>query len=1272
MSNQIFTDKQLQNLSLDELKKIVAQEKKRLKKDYKELEKKRKLIEKYRKLTEYRKKVKQGKVIKKKPQVDTLPTSKKIKKKPQVVSKPHSKKIKTFEDYFEECIKNKKIPKDTPSYLRKALERAIKEYDQGIEIEKSALNEFAKKYIIKGEPGILPDQFFRNKKHVIKDFLRNHRNNKVRFVLESMMEKKERISPDSKLTNKVQDNSYFHSNTFNNFKSTDVKDLISKSKREIIESISTYQQNGSGWYFKEIVQLEIHTTKFNPIKGSSYIPLPDWIMRKKAIVSIRNKDDKCFIWSVLRYLHPREKNDSRLSDLKKYEFSLNTKGITFPIKVKDITKFENLNPDLPGINVFSNDGMTIYPLREVKKDCKNTIDLFLYEEDGKFHYSLIKNFSRLIRSQITSRTDEPIQICKRCFCHFTKPELLDKHIKYCSSNKTAFVKMPKPKTSLHFKNYDRQLPIPFVVYADFECFTKPMNSCSPNPKDSYNYNYQKHEPSGFCFYAKGIAGKRIKPIIYTKTSEDEDVAKIFVKKLTELTKGIYEDFYRRPKPLVMNSKTQKEFNNAVNCHICNEELGDDRVRDHCHFTGEYRGAAHNKCNLMCKKPRILPVIFHNLQGYDAHLFIKQLAKIDGKLECIPSTEEKYISFSKTIKVGEYKHISGDIIPINFEIRFLDSYKFLQTSLANLVSNLSSDDFHNTKHVFKKNTSLLTRKGVYPYDFVSSLDKLSETQLPPKEEFYSKLNDEDVSDEDYQHAIKVWNTSGCKTIKDYHDLYLKSDVLLLADVFENFRSTCLKHYKLDPAHYYTSPGLAWDACLKTTGQKLQLLHDYDMLMMFERGIRSGITHISKRYAEANNKYMKSYNPEKKSSFIQYLDANNLYGWAMSQNLPTHGFKWMKDITLEKVDEILDKINCSMSNTGKKGYIFEVDLEYPQHLWDKHNDYPLAPEIMKVNGVEKLICHFKTRKNYVIHYRTLRQCLELGMKITAVHRGISFYQSPWMEPYIRKNTELRKTATNSFEKDFFKLMNNSVFGKTIENIRKRQNIHLIDDRKKALKLSSRPNFDRCTIFDRNLIAIHMKKTQVYFNKPVYVGQSILDLSKTLMFDFHYNYIKNKYGKKSELLFTDTDSLMYEIKTKDFYKDISPDILTKFDTSDYNPNHKSGIPTGINKKVIGMFKDEVAGKQITHFVGLRPKLYSYKVEDEKELKKCKGIKKNVIKKKLDFDDYVKCLFTGEKEMRSMKIIRSENHDIYSKEVNKVALSNQDDKRQVLDDKIHTLALR
>ena len=592
--------------------------------------------------------------------------------------------------------------------------------------------------------------------------------------------------------------------------------------------------------------------------------------------------------------------------------------------------------------------------------------------------------------------------------------------------------MPPRNTFLQFQNYNKQFPIPFVIYADFECFTKPMSSCSLNPIDSYTYNYQKLEPSGFCFYIKGInPDTKFKPIIYTKKNPDDNISLIFVQKLEKVTNKIYEDFYLRSKSIKITQKQYKEYLKETICHICQKEiLPDEKVCDHCHFTGEYRGAAHNRCNLNCRKPLVIPVIFHNLQGYDAHLFIKQLNRIKGDFTCIPSTEEKYISFSKKVKVDEYQNKDGKTISLNFELRFIDSFKFLQTSLANLVANLQPDDFANTKVIFKDNTNLLTRKGVYPYDYVSSFSKFDDTCLPPREEFYSKLNDEGINDEEYQHSLNVWNTFNCQNIRDYHNLYLKSDVLLLADVFENFRSTCLKHYNLDPAHYYTSPGLAWDACLKEAKQELQLLHDYDMLMMFEKGIRGGISHISKRYAEANNKYMDTYNPDKPSSFIQYLDANNLYGWAMSQALPTSGFKWMKDLTVQGVIDILDK---NRNPLVKKGYIFEVDLEYPKELWKSHNDYPLAPERVKVDGVEKLICHFKPRLNYVVHYVNLRQYLEMGMVLTAVHKAISFNQSPWMEPYIRKNTELRKSAANSFEKDFFKLMNNSVFGKTIENIR-----------------------------------------------------------------------------------------------------------------------------------------------------------------------------------------------------------------------------------------------
>ena len=251
-----------------------------------------------------------------------------------------------------------------------------------------------------------------------------------------------------------------------------------------------------------------------------------------------------------------------------------------------------------------------------------------------------------------------------------------------------------------------------------------------------------------------------------------------------------------------------------------------------------------------------------------------------------------------------------------------------------------------------------------------------------------------------------------------------------------------------------------------------------------------------------------------------------------------------------------------------------------------------------------------------------------------------------------------------------MNNSVFGKTMGNIRNGVDVRLVNDKRMAKKLAAKPNFKHCTIFDENLVAIHMKKTKLVFDKPVNLGMCILDLSKTLMYDSHYNYMKTKYGTKAKLLFTDTDSLAYEIKTEDFYKDIAGDLAAKFDTSNFPKNHPSGIPTGINKKVVGMFKDEAGGEIIEEFVGLRAKLYSYKLLQGNEEKKCKGVKKPVVKKTIQIEDYKRCLFTGKEQLRTMNVIRSHRHNIYTEEVNKVALSANDDKRVISKDGIHTLA--
>ena len=479
-------------------------------------------------------------------------------------------------------------------------------------------------------------------------------------------------------------------------------------------------------------------------------------------------------------------------------------------------------------------------------------------------------------------------------------------------------------------------------------------------------------------------------------------------------------------------------------------------------------------------------------------------------------EEKYISFTKIIQVGSYTK-KGKTKPLHHQIRFIDSFKFMATSLERLANNLSKDAFKNVKkHYAEDKLSLLTRKGVYPYDYMNSPEKLKETKLPPKDAFYSRLNGVGISDEDYAHAQKVWKTFKIKNLKDYHNLYNQVDVLLLADVFENFRDICIKNYNLDPAHYYSAPGLAW--ALKVTRVELELLSDVDMLLMVEKGIRGGVSMISNRYRKSNNKYMgDKFVASKLSKYITYLDANNLYGWGMSKPLPTHGLEWM---------------NLSELATWEKhSCILEVDLENSKSLHDLHSDYPLAPEQIKVNKVTKLIPNLRDKKKYVIHYKNLKQYLSLGLKLTTIHRGIKFEESRWLEKYIALNSKLRTAARNDFEKDFFKLMNNSAFGKTMENIRNRVDIELVNNKKQAEKLSANPNFNHCNIFSENLVAIHMKRTKLVFNKPVYLGMCILDLSKALMYNFHYYYIKRKYGDKAKPLFTDTDSLMYEIETEDF---------------------------------------------------------------------------------------------------------------------------------------------
>ena len=1092
---------------------------------------------------------------------------------------------------------------------------------------------------------------------------------------------------------------------------------LDEQTSHILESIETFVQNGSGWKVHSLMTLWLDFAKYEPIKGASYLPLPIALKNKRAVINVMNYDDNCLRYTLRAALHPAEKHPERLSSYPK-EDNLNFNGIDAPTPVSQIHKVEKLNN--LAINVYGWErGKVIIHIISKQPPEVRQINIMIIEdkETGKTHYVWVKHFNRLLASQHKNTLHK--YYCERCLIGYTRTDLLEKHIIECRGINERAIRIEMPtegKKYMKFENHRKQLPAPWVIYMDYEAITTKIEGPERNTDVSFTHKIQLQEACGYCVRAVRSDGMTIGPFVY----RGPDAVKQSLKKLQELEKMIIDMLEKRETKVYLTKEETAEYREATTCWICEDggfknenmkvclnqqaiclscarkvdknstlERPDDfeeynkedrckicacefgvkyKVRDHDHITGKYRGAAHSDCNFKLQinpKKIKIPVFCHGLRGYDAHHIMQYIGEMEGDIKCIPNNLEKYISFS----LGR--------------LEFKDSAQFLLTSLAKLVESNKRESFKFTKiGRTEEELDLLTRKGVYPYDYMDSWERFEETKLPPFDAFYSKLSGEGISAGDYAHAKKVWRKFGCKNMGDYHDLYLRTDVDLLADVFEEFRNICMQYYKLDPANYYTSPGLSWDALLKKTKVKLELLTDYDMHLMVEKGLRGGISMVSKRYAKANNPLVGGYDKSKNNSYIMYLDANNLYGWAMVQHLPTGGFEWVEDVS---IDELL-----SRKLDAEKGYICEVDITYPEHLHDTHNDYPLAPEKLEVRPewlseyqknvlgksslkVKKLVPNLRNKEKYVVHYRTLQLYVSLGMRVSKVHRVLEFDQSPWMAPYIEMNTELRKQAQSDFEKDFFKLMNNSVFGKTMENLRRRINIHLIKGDvnaqgwNKLRKLIAKPSYAGRKTFNESLTAIHMYKDKLCLNRPIYVGMCILDLSKTLMYDYYYNKLKKQYGNKCQLLYTDTDSLLIHIETEDVYKDMR-DSSELYDTSNFNKHHE--LFSEDNKKVLGKFKDECGGVPIKEYVGLRPKMYSIITEGQQEFRKAKGVKKCVVKNEITHENYKQSLF-GKKTFRhGMNMLRSYNHQIYAIHLNKISLSPLDTKRWIADDGVNTLA--
>lgn len=925
--------------------------------------------------------------------------------------------------------------------------------------------------------------------------------------------------------------------------------------------------------------MKVHFIKFSAITIGSYIELPDDIKNKKAIVNVKNRDDYCFLWAVISALCPAKKYGDRMSSYPNFHSLLRFTDMKFPMDLKQIPSFEKLNNlriNVFGLEKIENGTHKVIPICLSKYEGTKTINLLMFESSirtrsGKYHFAWIKNLSKLLSTQI-SKHHHKLYVCDHCLNHFYSASAHEQHVKDCTNGNACKMELPVEGVKyLKFQNLNYTEDLPFAIYADFNwIFDKPQTL----EASSAGYYVKCTHDDSLSFY-KHFRGKYC--------------VKWFLNELHQLAENIEPVFmHNTPMDELTNDETLAHEAAKI-CHICEEVFNenDTKFKNYCHRSGKYKGAAHSACYMNYKTKNVIPVVFYSLSSNCANLFIQQLLEqFKGTVSLLHVHNEKYVTFKYHLE------------DTNLKFRFVDSFSFFKNGIETFVFSVIRD--RNSLLLKECNNLeeflLLERAELYLNNYVDSWKKLDEEQLPVSE----------ISSQDYIHALNVWKTFKISNIGQYADLYLKRNVLLLTDIVETLRGICLKTYSLDPLYYNTASALAFDAVLRKTRVQLELLHDIDMVLFIEKGMRKGLVQCPKTHATANNKYMSNnYNPNAATSYIMYFDLCNLYEQAITSPLPFGDFKWVDAST----------INIENIHENEIGYILEVDLEYPSELFEHHTDLPFCPEYLQSS--KKLTTTLLSKANYVIHYKYLQQCLKNGLILTKVHRVLQFRQSCWMKPYVDINNKLRDESKSDLAKDFYKLMNSAVFEMTTESLRKVPDYRLITTWKGQYGMknwSSKTKFHNLTMLNENMAIIQLNKTIICYNKPIYLGFCVFDIAKVSMYDFHYQVIKKKFQSCAKLLYADGGSFIYHFIIRNIYPFITENLTSRDMSKD--------ISYAISKEK-EIFEQITVGENpiISEFFGLRGKMYACKSENNvaKETE-------NVMKSQINFNDYSLCFFNEE----------------------------------------------
>lgn len=1051
---------------------------------------------------------------------------------------------------------------------------------------------------------------------------------------------------------------------------------LERAKENILSSYDSYMKDGSGWTLHSVEFSETSIYKFQATGGGGKIRwitrlLPEKFARhnKASIVTFPpTPDNKCFLYCILASLYPpktsRQVNDPRHYVLSKKIRKVNTDGLSYPTPLHQIPKFSSQNG--LRINVFGLDGKnSLYFLHHGGKFCGHkVINLLLH----KNHYHLVKSWNPFVKGNSHTR-----KLCMQCgkLClsrYMREAELCNN----CKTPPICGLIFPEEGTTQKFQNFSKMQFCPFVLYCDLETSLQQTNE-----EKSVKVKKKKVHQA----LAIGLLRTSYIPTMshgQPKIFVGEDCIEQFFKHLREEINCIETFLSETTHPIHMSKEDETAFKNSKECYVCGKSLSKQKkIRDHDHYLprNNYRGASCNTCNLNRMDSRIkVPMFFHNGGRFDMHFLIQKLHTLShGNINMIAKTAENIMSMELFAK----------------KIQILDSFNHLSSSLAAQVELIRQSDkkLKHTKKLINSDPTALemvSRKGVFPYSYVTGIEILKSTKtLPTKQHFYDSLKETHVSDEDYKHAQKVWNHFSCKSLLDYMKVYLKADITLLADIMENYRRFFFKKFGLDPAHYISLPGLSYDCMLKYTGCEIGLIYDMEKYSFIKRSIRGGVAMIPHRLALANNPSIpEQYDSQKPITHLVYIDCNSLYSSVMTKKLPAGNLLWKKVNT-----EWIKKKIQTYQPTDDLGYLIECDLTYPPQIHDITADLPLAPEHLTINkdmispyclelsqklGITmdrtpKLVSTQFDKKKYVCHIENLQFYLSKGLILDKVHNILQFTQKAVFEPYIRLCIEQRKNSTSPDEKQMWKLACNSIFGKTITNMEKRQNVRILSSEKAFVKAVASPRFKHADLIGEKSIQVSSYKRANLINSPYFIGSAILELSKLHLMKIHYNYFLRKYGRfKLKLCMTDTDSLLYLIESPDIYKDLQE--LKIIDFSNYPPSHQ--YHDNSKKGELFLMKDEAAGAPIKSFVGLRAKSYSILFADDS----CKVTGKGVPRHKLKcitHKDLTNTLLNSSVSQVQSQHMRSYKHVVYTIEENKLALSPYDNKRYVLTDKINTLPI-